>query len=984
MNSQFTRIVWKEYRAQRMLWFALVLGHVVLSVLSLSMFGPSTLQLTGLAFILSTGFAVGSLAMGFSGEEEDGTAIWPRMLPVSTSTLVAAKLTWTIAAMLGILVHMTAAGLVIAAVGQNWMPAIRMQPVYALQLDDVLMMVAIMSCVVSCSLLCSLRSRRVLVALASCGVLLALLSSIIFSLANHQRSVFFGLSGFAIFAITLSAVFSTRRWHLGRLGSHALPILTKQRTLDEIARTTSLWMPPLKWAASRPSLHVRTSAVLLWAETRRAAWFVACFLGMGFVCCGIQLSTRIDSVLTFLLIVAVVLESGLRSFRHDQQQLNGLFWSHRGVSPGLIWLTRTSVWFLAMVTTVACLVIIEISLATFAAWTVMQPSYWERSFPARVLVELTHPPDPFGYQLFYGALVAGAGGFSLSQLASCWIRKPLLATFVAIIGFLGFCWWTGYVVAYFMPLSLLVWPLIPLILLGAFLTRRQWMDRRTDVKSWIRRGIWIALPLMCLWPVSQLWWAHEIPASGAYWESKAIDRNIPNSLAEQAGYTSQNAIGQWAAAWTRLTEVPPAIFRDHILNETALPVIADEQHATAIGIVDQINAMIDESPSHNRSIPPQLRQPWKSRSLGVATTNVLLLEAKRSAEAGDFDEVTRRIIEAVRLSRLCLDSSANWLDWYATVSHERLALSMLCDYASNDALTATQLVSLNDQLATILAKPAQIRSVALNRFLGYDQIVNSRRDGWEFAQTASPGTTDGVEAWPHDLIHAGRASRQRYLRLCAAYVDYWSGSHSTHSKDLSLWRYSSDLAHSSIDEYFLVDELTFQTTPQYRVLQALVNDEQATQVVLGLQAYRRRHGQFPESLSELEHVGFERHDDRFQDATCQVEFGYAPNGYGEPVPISRPPNGVIDRLDAAQPLLWGHGPDSPQNTSQLGGVARLPPRSLQQNLIVFNNGSGPWNGRFGPDYFQHRIFKQLTSAEDAVNEGQKSEGTPAPFSFRSN
>jgi len=528
MTPQFYRLVWKEYRAQRTFWLALLIGHALLSVLFLFTSGFIEPLFIGLAVVLSASFGVGSVALEFSGEEEEGTAIWPRMFPVSTTTLVSAKLTWTVVSMLALLLICLGVSAAVGFLGRSWVPAVRVHHSSALTLEDALTMGAMMACVVSWAIVCSLRSRKVITALAASGILFAVSLILIFNLVDRQR---YSMSGLYTVVLILLIALNARRWHLGLRSFKAPASVANRRPLVRLAGITTIWrvfwLPTLKWAAARPTLNVRTAMVLLWRECRFAAWFGVCFLACGPVLFAVQAMNRDEVPPTLLLIMVVVIEAGLRSFRNDQQQVNGMFWSHRGISPALVWIIRTGAWLMAMFAVIVGLVLLEYLFVLLFGPAIGHLS----SIKAirEVLVDERIHPDWFGYRIYYGFVAAGVGGFAVAQLASCWNRKPLLGFFAAIIGVVSLWSWIGYVTHFAMPLWLLVWPIIAVIFLAGFLTRRQWMDRRSGLKIYLWRSIGIIFPALCLWPMSQLWWATEIPASAMYYASIAIDDEVRNS-----------------------------------------------------------------------------------------------------------------------------------------------------------------------------------------------------------------------------------------------------------------------------------------------------------------------------------------------------------------------------------------------------------------------------------------------------------------------
>ena len=87
------------------------------------------------------------------------------------------------------------------------------------------------------------------------------------------------------------------------------------------------------------------------------------------------------------------------------------------------------------------------------------------------------------------------------------------------------------------------------------------------------------------------------------------------------------------------------------------------------------------------------------------------------------------------------------------------------------------------------------------------------------------------------------------------------------------------------------------------------------------------------------------HDIRLRDSVNDAEFGYSRDGYGIPVPVQSDTSyGVVELIDAAQPLLWYDGHMGPRELSQLGGTDSLRTRPIAPGEVLFIGGGGRIDG----------------------------------------
>ena len=516
MSPQFYRLIWKEWRAQRALWFSLlaVSTGIVVTIILLS--GEDLTGSTlGLATVVSVAFACGAGATAFSGEVEEGTAFWPRMLPMKTRTLVGAKLTTTFAGMITLLLASAAVNLLLCFLYESARQLLFQRPFRMTSVSLELSVAGnsawmLLSCVLVTTL-CSIQSRTVMMAVGCAAILLALPFPVAVYLDNRNVDAtnMFTATGVIACIVGLFIPTAARRWRLGRPGvfTQISAIKPNSRAFRVLQEDWGLfWQRSLEWCVRRPTQNHRTTAVLLWRELRFATVYAITFSELGLLVAVVRATLGRGFELIWFLIGVAVMEAGLRTFRHDQQQDRRMFLSHRGISPALTWLLRTVVWFGMLVfVTIILLAIEHILLLTIPP-----------RFPVRSVVQgmqdlIRSRHEVSSLVTLQAAMVMFTGGFLISQLSAFWTRSPLVATFCAIVGAGAFSAWTGYVRDYNVPISVFVCPILIYVAVAGFVTRRQWMERDADWKTHLRRLIPLTVACLSLWPLSVLWqWAHSV------------------------------------------------------------------------------------------------------------------------------------------------------------------------------------------------------------------------------------------------------------------------------------------------------------------------------------------------------------------------------------------------------------------------------------------------------------------------------------------
>ncbi|MCA9010192.1 MAG: hypothetical protein KDB01_10625 [Planctomycetaceae bacterium] len=959
MNTTFYRLVWKEYRAQRSLWLSLLIAAVILPVVIMTATSGDVPfeDLMTIGLTITVAFGVAAAAVAFAGEEDDGTAMWLRMFPLKTYTLLAGKLTIIAIGVVTLLAISTTFNAMLVQLFGNGLSRIDRGRNNEAIIDWLRATVG-MSTFILLTLACALRSHKVFAALgwsAGCMVLFAIL------LMNTEEGP---LSPFPLVVTALSALAvypAVRQWHRGlRSGEPAavafVPGLSKPYSVihNFLRGRDDVWSKRLIRAASASPPLSRTMRVLLWRELRFVVPFVRGCIAVAVLLLLAHVLLP-DEQIPFLGLFYsfVIIECGLRTFRHDQQQLNGLFWSQRGVAPALVWAVRSVVWYLALWITVAAFIALE----RFVIYQFLshakdkQLQVYATEIVRNMALNFARPE--MGGRSLWGPVAAlVSGSFVISQLMSMWIRKPILAASCGFVGTLFYWVWIGYLTAFDFPLAMTAWPLIFLFLLAGFLTRRQWMDRRMSPKIILQRSVMVVFPCFCMWPAQMLWRGYEIPDVGFSLTlhqkdfgntqlSNMSDAEITAYFSDY-GYSEKNAKGKWAEAWGGFFHNSPASFTMSDmpnLQDSRLPT--DYRPTAALNALDQI--LTADLRTHR--LPPKYRVPWTMTPV-AATNHILLGEGQRLFEANQLDEALTRVTQAVTLSRYLSQEATSWLQWRQAIVCELFAMEVLHRMIADDRLTEEQLARVGSEFHKASSFWTTGMNVTRNRAVVYQQLLHHRGYLWDkynaLIKENRNGYGGGTNGWPEAIINSNWAERRRMMNAIQliASLNQSTGAGQQHEvpiEKVNRWLETS-AANSQLD--FIADPALIggYESPQERLFRGVFNAERATGVMIVLQRYRRKHGHFPGSLLDLSEFGFNATDIRLREHSGSVLLGYAPHGVGFSMPV-RNNFGHSQALAPDQPILYSQGSLSPLQLGEWAQKQKWKSSPVEPNRIWFINGS---------------------------------------------
>lgn len=936
MTPSFSRLVWKEYRAQRALWLTLAgclvgLQLTLLCIGILDRHAAMTPMLMGTAAILTCCFAVASPALLFAGEEDLVTAGWLRQLPVSTGRLFWSKV-W--ASAIG-LAAMSAVGSVIVVMT-------------ALITDEKLQIstetarnIPFFGCTLFViSLFWSLRCKRVFYVI---GLTAVTFIGLVVLWHRELKFLPFWVDLIPAMIFAVAVLTQPNRWHKGfRAGGTNVASVTQRIVSAVRPRWIPSWSERLHTAASTPTQLGRLCSVLAWRELRHAVPFAIGCISFSIIATLLRVYFIRDISWTVILLHLVIVECGLRTFRHDQLQLNGMFWSHRGASPLLVVGIRNLVWVSTLVMTTTAMLLID--LPHHAGYLDTHEDLRLIGLLDRIRVPqlfqhyVERPPassDDCLLQLHF-AITWALGGFFLCQLFSCWIRRPLIALFLGLSGFSVYTVLLMYSIHWDIPLVLSVWPVMLICVAGIIKSRRHWMDRRMSVRIGFRRLAFITIALLCLWPVQIAWRLLQIPQT-------TIAAPVPQAL----GYSRENQFSEWGGHWRQLsTALQPAYVGNGIYRSN--DTLDDDRIRIAMEHADAILKFDIDHELASSPLPPSLRHPW-SQYPAQPVTFAFLQAAAELHQDGKPANALDRLSDAVRILRYLQREATSWDQWQWSKLYEKHVLQQIHLISADDALSGEQLTSAAIRLRDLFEQPVLANHLHTNRLTVYTQLLF--RGGY-LSELYENERLPRVPVT--NLMDFSYPERWRLLQLMnlastnpMAY-DVNNASRAEFLSDVSRWAATTPMVQLTDlpkDPHFsglhydgssIFDHLLWET----------VNAERATVLILRLQAWRRDHGSFPESLDTLRPTHEDRQDlvriesEQLTDIQTGLPFSWADDGLHQPY-LTNGDSNSQRWIDQRQPVIRAKGARSvaPFNSPATGEQSKRKSLPLNPNRIVYLDGT---------------------------------------------
>jgi hypothetical protein len=724
------RLLWKEYRVQRGLWLSMAFGCFILQALIAYLMpsGPERFQgIVPVAFMLTGFYAIGSGAITFAIEREEGTQLRPVMLGCPPGLTLTVKTLFGIVTTALLLALTISSGMLLSlgslTVPEGIFPTDRPMIV---PLTLLFVVLPYLGCLLW-STFFSLLTRKVIVALGLaavamiCSYTVVGITSVVLVRSGqrqlpHQLTVpqFFvaALVPCLLAALLLAmnyllthrwltrAFFDQtsakspsffKRWRIRRSGLDGgliVEIGVEDRTAFEvISPEAAVHQPPPRFGLS---LLYATWGPNLWRHLRFLRWREAIETQKLFV--GFLLATLIfvtwcaaDNANNYggwhgpvgFFIHAACLACGAMAFRTEQDERKVQRLADMGLRPATVWLSKHVVWLVRAVISVAAILFCVL----FVSW--LYSSYSSRMGLAEFVdgvwlnTQLPNslPDSASGIRLVGRAIILTLTMYSIGQVCSQLIRSTIVSMFVSFIlgltafGWAGACYWFG------VPFTLSVFPLAIGCLLVTWYRTKSWMIDDNRGRAWIWPTAAITAAVAVIYFGTGLFRVYEIPWSKPFFNdepSAEFDDGLTGKqrAAVLAPITEQER--NTVMLYQRAVELPgPEFFKDAIQSRTATERW-DELSEDVRSAVEEAIALAVEaanSPECAEFSPATTNVATISTSTASLqmseVIDLLVFDADRELEAGHPDVAVDRLRSAFAVSRHAASRGADITWWWS-------------------------------------------------------------------------------------------------------------------------------------------------------------------------------------------------------------------------------------------------------------------------------------------------------------------------------
>ncbi|MCA8992464.1 MAG: ABC transporter permease [Planctomycetaceae bacterium] len=709
----------------------------------------------------------------------------------------------------------------------------------------------------------------------------------------------------------------------------------------------------LERAANQDSVASRTWSMLVWREMRALVPHVWLWGGVG--AAAICLSCFSPYIPWFWLVFFVMLlEFGLKTFRDDHRDDVKQFLAQRGIPVRTVWLAKTLTWLPATMAVAIGLLLFDwaADVSRFHPVFRQTSQYGHEIAPSifHVLGEVhaPHRGDVNGLNphVFYPGISLSEdiairasllfsfllGLFGIGQLSSYWFRSSLLAWGGAAIAS-----WILYILVVVvamldLPHFATLWPLVLAPFFATRYTGHIWYEQRPVRRaSFIQLG-WIFLPVVLISFVGWSLRAFPVPTTPFVAlnyppppVSSTQFASVPGAVIPPAHPQSYDSVvqeafdlnrkpqGHWRDAWMELAKFCRNGITSSNYNYAATVVEGRKPDGRflvhRIAELDaELNCTTQDIPFRFKdNIPIELRVGQDGRlTIGVAA--ILEDEGNEQLAAGDTEAARETFLLAVKLERYLSHQATDWPGWIMAIQGERRGLAGLQRWAAHPDVTADQLRQTRQQVEDIVGNVGPLPTKMLYaRYVVFDQFYQGGGPLWDHMGADDAMGETGFEAVLRSPLSWAERNRCRRLvafltleSLNTTLQPNAAPNPMQSQKAIQLQRWIST-------SYFLLpgavydpilQEMTTGESWNMNTYHDAVACERATQLILLLQAHRRDHGNFPDTILDLKET-----PDLFAvDPWSESYFSYAPKGFKTEMKMEQ---SLISPSD--QPLLWTIG-----------------------------------------------------------------------------
>lgn len=479
-TTMFWRLVWKESRVQWAFGAALLLFGLLLQLV-LRVLGPGDLSqqmgmMLGIGTLITLFYTLGSAAILFAGEREEGTDLYLRLLPVNLRTLFAAKVGFLVSSALFVVLVLS-----IAAFGMTFGRAkpVSIDPAHALQVSSMLVGLVLWG------LLCSLKTSRVFLALFAAAAAFSASTGIISENAAEDTRWYCLLDAVLLVAVGVTAA----RWRRPHEGV-ALPVGIRLWRGFTLERALAKPVVDAQW--------LRFVKGQLWLELRHARsfalWYFVAVSALIFTTWGWTLESNLIGA-WWMVAALTPLVVGSRCFAGEQYRRRYQFQVNRGTAPCLLWVVKQGVWFSVMLALQVALLAVVFGMYCASA-AHFSSSQLAQLNALKLFPVLTHYfPEFAKAQFSVGVGPAMEAGllltcllFAIGQCCSLLIRRTVLSVAVTGAAAVVAIFWLFVNLALGVPGLLSTGVPVVMLMTISLWRMRGWLLERDGLRDWLKLG----------------------------------------------------------------------------------------------------------------------------------------------------------------------------------------------------------------------------------------------------------------------------------------------------------------------------------------------------------------------------------------------------------------------------------------------------------------------------------------------------------------
>lgn len=782
MNSSIAlRLLWKEYRVQRGLWLSMAVGSFILQALIAFLMPDGADRFQGtvpVAFMLTFFYAIGSGAITFAIEREDGTQLRPVMMGCPPGLTLTVKTLFGVTATALLLILTMGSGMVMS-LGSLHLPPNTIHPESIRMIIPLTLLFVVLPYVggLLWSMFFSLLTRKVIVALGLAAIAMIVCYAIVAIYAvevidqPHLRRHDGPMTGQQIFLISILPVFIAllilslnylltrrwltrvffdqtrtkvpsffRRWRIRRSGfdgGMVVEIGVEDRTAFEvISPDVAAHQPPPRFGLG---LLYATWGANLWRHLRFLRWKEAIETRKIFV--GFLLAT---SILTFCGVVesfngtgwhgvagffihAACVACGVMAFRAEQDDRKVQRLADMGLRPSTVWLSKHLVWLVRAVICVAVLVFCVL----LAEWLYphsssrMRVSEFLHGIWLNTRLSAGLQNHLLEVRLFGRAAILVVTLYGVGQVCSQLIRSTIVSLFVsfivavAVFGWAGACWWFD------VPFSLSVLPLAIGCFLVTWFRTCPWMLDDNRPRAWTRPMATMAASMMIVYAGTGLFRVYQIPRSEPFFENNDV-----LTESQRAAVLAPVSEGE-RSTFLQYQRASELLGRNRLDYDAATATAKDVWQKLSEDDQKAVENAIDLAVMAANEPACAAFSPAVSNIADVATLNtiqplnhaveLILFDARRQLEEGNPAEAMTRYRRALDVCRHAAGRGGE-MEWWSSLHLTRQALSAIQEWARHPDVDAGLI---DEAVAAIDDHRRQMLPIEVTNYAGAVMVRNT-------------------------------------------------------------------------------------------------------------------------------------------------------------------------------------------------------------------------------------------------------------------